>query len=57
MLGKKITWEEAVDAFTFAFRDALDLRLVEGSLTMQETLRAQELVEQKYAHPSWTLRL
>ncbi len=57
MLGKKITWEEGADAFTSAFRDALNLHLVEGNLTGQEMLRAQELVEQKYAHPSWTLRL
>lgn len=57
MLGKKITWEESASAFAGAFCDTLNLELVEGTLTEHEMRRAQELVEQKYAHPTWTLRL
>jgi lipoate-protein ligase A len=56
MLGKNITWEECADAFAAAFRETLNLDLVEDSLTAQERLRAQQLVEKKYAHPDWTLR-
>lgn len=57
MLGKKITWEECANAFASAFCDTLDLNLVEGGLTELEMQRTQELVEQKYAHSSWTLRI
>ncbi len=57
VLGKKLTWDEASQAFQQAFENTLNLELKPGSLTKQESLKAQQLVDEKYAHPSWTERI
>lgn len=56
-LGRVVSWEEAGQAFQQAFTDALNLDLVPGNLTETEKRRAQELMVEKYAHPSWTERI
>lgn len=56
-LGRLITWEQAGDAFQQAFQDILNLDLTSGELTEDETQRAEELLHEKYAHPSWTERI
>ena len=54
VLGRPVAWEEAAQAFTAAFREALDLDLQPCHLTPAEEARAEELGESKYAHPQWT---
>jgi lipoyl(octanoyl) transferase len=57
ILGKRLEWEEAAEAFACAFREALNLDLYPADLTPAEMDRAQELVHEKYAHSSWTSRV
>ncbi len=56
-LLREVTWQEAAQAFINGFEQALDLHLVQDQLTTGERARAEELVNQKYAHASWTLRV
>jgi lipoate-protein ligase A len=50
-LGRVVTWEEAAQAFTQAFRTVFELDLQKGELTTMEKSRARELAEKKYSHP------
>ena len=52
-----VTWEEAAQAFIAAFSETLDLHLEPGELSPAEVARAEELVQEKYAHPIWTERI
>lgn len=57
ILGYPPTWEQAANAFTSGFSQALNLELVELELYPAEEERARQLVASKYAHPAWTERL
>jgi lipoate-protein ligase A len=52
-----VSWEEAAEALTLAFSETLNLHLEPTELTPTELARAEELVKEKYAHPSWTERI
>jgi len=54
--GRPVSWDGAAQAFVSAFSDVLKLDLREGVLTPVERIRAAELVETKYSHPSWLER-
>lgn len=56
-LGHKVDWGIAAEAFIKGFESALDLHLDPGKLTDSESLRTDELVKDKYGHPSWTRRI
>jgi lipoyl(octanoyl) transferase len=56
-LGKTLAWEEASKAFVCGFEQALDLVFEAQELGSSERTRAEQLVVEKYGHPSWTLRL
>jgi lipoate-protein ligase A len=56
-LQRTVTWEEAAQAFIAAFSETLDLHLEPGELSPAEVARAEELVQEKYAHPIWTERI
>ncbi|MBW6465553.1 MAG: lipoate--protein ligase family protein [Brevefilum sp.] len=56
-LGQAPTWAQAIHAFHDAFQRVLNLELQPAQLTEQEIHRAQELMHEKYAHPSWTERI
>ena len=56
-LGREVAWEIAAQAFVRAFEAQLGLKLEAGELSKSELARAEELVREKYAHPSWTERL
>jgi lipoate-protein ligase A len=56
-LGSTPTWEQAASAFKKAFADKLNLDLAPGDLTERENERAIELVNEKYANPTWTERI
>jgi lipoate-protein ligase A len=56
-LGRALSWERAAQAFVEAFEAQLGLCFERGELSESESRRAQELVKDKYAHPSWTERV
>ena len=56
-LGKIIHWQQASNAFQKAFKDILNLELLPGELSEKEQQRTSELMQEKYAHPSWTERI
>lgn len=55
-LGRVVSWETAADSFIHAFETQLGLCFEKGELSESESRRAEELVREKYAHPSWTER-
>jgi lipoate-protein ligase A len=55
-LGRAVSWETAAQAFIHAFEAQLGLCFERGELTESESRRADELVREKYDHPSWTER-
>jgi lipoate-protein ligase A len=56
-LGGALAWETAAQAFVRAFEAQLELCFERGELSGSESGRAEELVEEKYSHPSWTERV
>ena len=56
-LGRIIPWDQAAEAFQTAFAAQLNLELLPSDLSYQEKERAHQLVQQKYAHPSWNERI
>jgi len=56
-LGRSISWELAARAFVEAFEAKLGLTLQRGDLSTNEISRTEELVHEKYDHPSWTERI
>jgi len=56
-LGEVITWLQASEAFQSGFMETLSLRLDETGITKKESARAEELILEKYNHPSWTQRI
>ena len=55
-LGREINWETAAQAFIQAFEAQLGLSLKRGELSESESRRMDELIKEKYDHPSWTER-
>ena len=55
-LGVKTDWETAAQAFVKGFEAQLGIRFQRGEMSTSESERAEELVREKYAHPSWTER-
>jgi lipoate-protein ligase A len=55
-LGRTVRWQEAADVFVEGFQTQLGIHLERGELSAGEMGRAEQLVEEKYAHPSWTER-
>jgi lipoate-protein ligase A len=56
-LGVEVDWEKAKQAFIHAFEAQLGLSFERGDLSESESKRADELVKEKYDHPSWTERV
>jgi lipoate-protein ligase A len=56
-LGRALSWEAAAQAFVHAFEAQLGLCFEKGKLSESESRRAEELVREKYDHPSWTERV
>ena len=57
VLGVAPGWESAAQAFVEGFEAKLGIRFERGELSQSELQRAEELVKEKYAHPSWTERV
>lgn len=56
VLGVGADWETAAQAFIRGFEAELGIQFERGELSKSESQRADELVKEKYAHPSWTER-
>jgi lipoyl(octanoyl) transferase len=56
-LGRAVTWDSAAAALFQAFELQLGLCFERGELSGYESRRAEELVREKYDHPSWTERV
>lgn len=56
-LGRVLSWETAAQAFAEAFQAQLGICFERGELSASEASRAEELVGEKYDHPSWTERV
>lgn len=56
-LGRRISWENAAQALVKAFEAQLGLSFESGELSESESKRTDELVKEKYDHPSWTERV
>lgn len=57
VLGKVVDWDTAADAFKTAFEQMLNIEFLETEPDAEEVNCAEELLIQKYAHPSWTERI
>ncbi|MGE5603202.1 MAG: biotin/lipoate A/B protein ligase family protein, partial [Nitrososphaerales archaeon] len=55
LLGRVVTYEEAVDAMAAGMVEALGIELVPGELTRQERAWTRDLVRDKYQHDLWTM--
>jgi lipoyl(octanoyl) transferase len=56
-LGRAVSWDKAAQVFVSAFESQLGLCFERGELSESELERAEELVREKYDHPSWTERV
>ena len=56
-LGRAVSWETAAQAFVDSFETQLGICFEKGELSESEVQRADELLKEKYAHPSWTERV
>lgn len=55
VLGRKVTWDEAAQAFVQAFQQTLNIQLLLAELSAEERECAQGLVKEKYGNLGWTL--
>jgi len=56
VLGRGVSWETAAQAFVRGFEAQLGIRFERGEMSRSELRRTEELVNEKYGHPSWTER-
>jgi len=56
-LGTVLSFNEVKSAFIQAFQQTLNLRFQPSELSTAEIARAKKLMQEKYAHPSWTERI
>ncbi|MCU0510546.1 MAG: lipoate--protein ligase family protein [Anaerolineae bacterium] len=56
LLGRVVTYDEAVDALAAGMVEALGIELRRGELTDQERAWTAQLMAEKYQHDSWTMR-
>jgi lipoyl(octanoyl) transferase len=56
-LGTSVSWQEAVDAVIFGFQSELNLDFIREPLSPLEISRAEQLLHEKYTHPSWLERI
>jgi len=57
VLESRTSWETASQAFREAFKDTLNLELIESPPTREELERANELLIKKYTRSEWTERV
>jgi lipoate-protein ligase A len=56
VLGRRVDWETAAQAFVQGFEAALGICFERGEMSRSELKRTAELVQEKYGNPVWTER-
>ena len=56
-LGREVSWEAAAQAYVSAFEAQLGIDFEVGDLSKSESEKTDELVREKYGHPTWTERV
>jgi lipoate-protein ligase A len=56
VLGRRVDWEAAAQAFVRGFEAQLGICFERGEMSQSEKKRSEELVQEKYGHISWTER-
>jgi lipoate-protein ligase A len=57
VLGDRLDWQTAAQAFIDGFQSELNLEFVHDELAPVEIERTGQLVAEKYSHPSWLQRI
>ena len=57
VLGRRVDWETAAQAFVGGFEAALGICFERGMMSQSELKRTEELVKEKYGNPVWTERI
>ncbi len=57
VLGETRTWSEMAEHLAAGFEHSLQLKLSHLDPSQQEISRSHEVLEERYSHPDWTLRL
>ena len=57
VLGVEISWDNAAQAFVRGFETQLEIQFEREEMSASEIQKTEELVKEKYAHPSWTERI
>jgi len=57
VLGESPTWSEMTEHLTAGFEQSLQLNLSHLDASQQEISRSTEILEERYSHPDWTLRI
>jgi lipoate-protein ligase A len=57
ILQRSVSWDSVARALSSAFEETLGVHLKPAPLSASELAQAKDLVQQKYAHPSWTARI
>ncbi len=56
VLGYRYPYSKLVEAFTRGFREALEIELEPGELTVEELQLTERLIREKYANDEWNFR-
>ncbi len=56
-LGKDISWFEFASAIREGFHQKLGINFVDGSLSKNELIRAEQIFHEKFSNDIWTLRI
>ncbi len=54
-LGRPVTWEEVATALARGFAQAVEADFAPGEPTPEENALAQQLLREKYTHPTWNM--
>jgi lipoate-protein ligase A len=56
VLGYRVSWQSAADAFIAGFRKTLGIEFDSSNLSVEETERVQQLMNEKYGNRDWNER-
>ena len=56
VLGYRVSWQSAADAFIAGFQETLGIEFERSKLSVKETERVQQLKNEKYGNRDWNER-
>jgi lipoate-protein ligase A len=56
VLGYRVSWQSAADAFIAGFHETLGIEFDKCKLSVEETQRIQQLKNEKYGNRDWNER-